>query len=157
MRRSWGSVCWHGVQGMASGAPPGYRSIRVLSSKAALPLLFWAMLLKPKVWKELAQPQDPLPAAGLCCPHSGCQHHVPSPKSRKHQSHRSPCTIPAEQHHHGNPQPCACRPAIRGGTLLGILFLLMTNGGGSALTKEMSAVLGIACFPSGRCFSCFSC
>lgn len=33
----------------------------------------------------------------------------------------------------------------------------MTNGGGSLLTTEMSPVLGIACFPSGRSFSCFSC
>lgn len=38
-----------GVQGTASAAPLGCRSIHVLSSKGALSLLFWVMLLKPKV------------------------------------------------------------------------------------------------------------
>lgn len=49
-----------------------------------------------------------------------------------------PGTIPAEWHRHGNPQPCACHLAI-GGTLLGILFLLVTNDGGSALTEKTPA------------------
>lgn len=146
-----------GAQGTASGAPLRHRGIRVLSSKAAPPLLFWVTLLKPKVeGAGSASGSSASSRAGaVLAPDVNTTSHLPKP--RKHQSHRSPRTIPAERHHHGNPQPCACRPAIRGGTLLGTLFLLMTNGGGSELTKEMSPVLSIACFPSGWFFSCFSC
>lgn len=150
MRRSWGSVCWHG-----QGAGHSLRSTTGIQEH---PCPLQQGCSSPAILGDAAQAQGGrswlslrilCQQQGWCCPRSGCQHHVPSPKPREHQSHRSPRTIPAERHHHGNPQPCACRPAIRGGTLLGTLFLLMTNGRGSELTKEMSPVPGIACSPSG--------
>lgn len=42
-------MCWHGQGCRASGAAQGYRSICARPCKAALPLLFWVMLLQPEV------------------------------------------------------------------------------------------------------------
>lgn len=75
---------------------------------------------------------------GWCCPLSGCQRRVPSPKLRKR---RSPVPslrngIAMETH---SPAPAARQSGGGTHTLLGILFLLMTNDGGSVLMEETPA------------------
>ena len=110
--------CGEGVQDMAPGALLGCRRVLVLSSEGAASLLFRVTLPKPKEDKP-ARPQVPPPAARLLL--SPLWMSAPCPMSQTEEA-QIPRTIPAEQHRHGNPQPCACRPTIGGDTFRNIIF-----------------------------------
>lgn len=71
-----------------------------------------------------------------CCPLSGCWHYVPTLKLRKSRSLWNSITM--ETH---SPAPATRQSR---GTLLGILFLLMTKDGGSVL-MGLGADGGSAC------------
>lgn len=99
-----------GVQGTAPGAPLGCGSILILSGEGAPSPLFWVTLPEPKVGRA-PEPQVPPPAARPVP--SPLRMSAPCPISQTEEA-PIPRTIPAERHRHGNPQPCACRPAIGG-------------------------------------------
>lgn len=110
------------------GAPLGRRSI--LGGRLLLPCCFGGR--SPRSPREGTEGTSLRQQHPWCRPRSCCRRRVRFPKFRRRLS-PVPSPLNGISMETRSPAPAALQSE---GTLLGILFLLMTNDGGSALTEE---------------------